>query len=151
MRIIYESNHEPAQGKYKGAVVEDGPSNLRYFYDDCGSYTIIAIPDLSREAVGLGNVNNTSDANKPISIATQVALDKKTDSVPVINSLKTKVANQPGQLVRVLANNSTLPQYGGAFFYWDETSTATDDGATVVKVTSVTTGRWLVLNKDALS
>lgn len=31
--------------------------------------------------VGLGNVNNTSDANKPISNATQTALDKKVDKV----------------------------------------------------------------------
>ena len=30
--------------------------------------------------VGLGNVNNTSDANKPISTATQAALDDKADS-----------------------------------------------------------------------
>jgi hypothetical protein len=31
--------------------------------------------------VGLGNVNNTSDANKPISTATQIALNLKVDSV----------------------------------------------------------------------
>jgi len=33
--------------------------------------------------VGLGNVDNTSDADKPISNATQTALDGKIDSVPV--------------------------------------------------------------------
>ena len=32
---------------------------------------------LSKSSVGLGNVNNTSDANKPISTATQTALDGK--------------------------------------------------------------------------
>lgn len=31
--------------------------------------------------VGLGNVNNTSDADKPISTATQSALDNKVDKV----------------------------------------------------------------------
>lgn len=31
----------------------------------------------TKESVGLGNVDNTSDANKPVSIATQVALDLK--------------------------------------------------------------------------
>ncbi len=36
---------------------------------------------LSKSDVGLGNVNNTSDANKPISTATQTALDKKVDKV----------------------------------------------------------------------
>lgn len=35
---------------------------------------------LSASSVGLGNVNNTSDANKPISTATQTALDGKADT-----------------------------------------------------------------------
>ena len=34
---------------------------------------------LSKSSVGLGNVDNTSDANKPVSIATQGALDLKQD------------------------------------------------------------------------
>ncbi len=36
---------------------------------------------LDKAAVGLSNVNNTSDLNKPISIATQAALDDKADLV----------------------------------------------------------------------
>lgn len=40
-----------------------------------GSYT------LSKSTVGLGNVDNTSDANKPISTATQTALDQITNSI----------------------------------------------------------------------
>lgn len=34
---------------------------------------------LNKSAVGLGNVDNTSDANKPVSTATQTALDGKSD------------------------------------------------------------------------
>lgn len=36
---------------------------------------------LDKTAVGLGNVDNTSDANKPVSTATQTALDTKTDKL----------------------------------------------------------------------
>jgi hypothetical protein len=36
---------------------------------------------VSAEDVGLGNVDNTSDADKPVSIATQTALDLKVGSV----------------------------------------------------------------------
>ena len=36
---------------------------------------------ISKSDVGLGNVDNTSDANKPISTATQTALDGKVDKV----------------------------------------------------------------------
>ena len=36
---------------------------------------------LNKTAVGLGNVDNTSDANKPVSTATQTALDAKTAKI----------------------------------------------------------------------
>lgn len=36
---------------------------------------------LSASDVGLGNVQNTSDANKPVSSATQIELDKKVDKI----------------------------------------------------------------------
>lgn len=41
---------------------------------------------LDKTAVGLGNVDNTSDANKSISTATQTALDAKTFSVPFLSN-----------------------------------------------------------------
>lgn len=34
------------------------------------------LPDITKEQVGLGNVDNTSDLNKPISAAVQAALDE---------------------------------------------------------------------------
>lgn len=38
--------------------------------------------NITKTNIGLGNVDNTSDANKPISTAQQTALDKKVDKVP---------------------------------------------------------------------
>lgn len=42
---------------------------------------------LNANAVGLGNVNNTSDANKPVSTAQQAALNLKADSSSVYTKL----------------------------------------------------------------
>jgi len=42
-------------------------------------------PTYTKEDVGLGNVDNTSDADKPISIATQIALDNKVDKSNLSN------------------------------------------------------------------
>lgn len=39
------------------------------------------ISGIDKSDVGLGNVDNTSDLNKPVSTATQTALDGKSDSV----------------------------------------------------------------------
>lgn len=41
----------------------------------------------SKSDVGLGNVDNTSDANKPISTATQTALDAKPDNLRQLNDV----------------------------------------------------------------
>lgn len=54
--------------------------------DTVGNYTINGKkintnPSLVKADVGLGNVDNTSDANKPISTATQNALNAKVDKV----------------------------------------------------------------------
>lgn len=44
---------------------------------------------VTKSDVGLGNVNNTSDANKPISTAQQAALDDKEDITNKVQSLST--------------------------------------------------------------
>lgn len=50
--------------------------------------------------VGLGNVDNTSDANKPVSTATQTALDGKVDeNAPITGDTKTKVTYDSKGLV----------------------------------------------------
>jgi hypothetical protein len=43
--------------------------------------------NVTKQQVGLGNVDNTSDLNKPISNATQAALNSKADSNNVVNSV----------------------------------------------------------------
>ena len=40
------------------------------------NYVDSAVAGITKASIGLGNVDNTSDANKPISTATQAALDK---------------------------------------------------------------------------
>ncbi|CDE61306.1 probable acetyl xylan esterase AxeA [Parabacteroides sp. CAG:409] len=49
---------------------------------------------LSKTDVGLGNVDNTSDANKPISTATQSALDNKADKIIASNESSGAVTKQ---------------------------------------------------------
>lgn len=50
--------------------------------------------EVTKDQVGLGNVNNTSDANKPISTATQTALNGKFSATDG-NALKQRVDNIP--------------------------------------------------------
>lgn len=55
---------------------------------------------LNKSSIGLGNVDNTSDVDKPISTATQTALDSKVDKNPVITgATKTKITYNAEGLV----------------------------------------------------
>lgn len=67
---------------------------------------------LDKTAVGLGNCDNTSDANKPISSATQTALDNKSDKNITLDrktASYTLVANDNGKLIEMnVATANTL-------------------------------------------
>lgn len=54
--------------------------------------------EVTKDQVGLGNVNNTSDANKPISNATQTALNGKFSATDG-NALKQTIENMPNFVV----------------------------------------------------
>ena len=62
---------------------------------------------VTKAQIGLGNVNNTSDANKPVSVATQKALDTKANKADVTASLELK-ANKTDVPTKVsqLSNDS---------------------------------------------
>jgi len=70
---------------------------------------------LNKSAVGLSNVDNTSDANKPVSTATQTAVDAKTNKLVVTNrqtASYTLVLSDADKLVEMnvgSANNLTIP------------------------------------------
>jgi hypothetical protein len=70
---------------------------------------------LNKTAVGLGNVDNTSDANKPVSTATQTALDTKTNKLITTNrqtASYTLVLGDADKLVEMnvaTANDLTVP------------------------------------------
>jgi len=59
--------------------VDDADVTSKARANHTGTQLASTISDLSKSSVGLGNVDNTSDANKPVSTAQQTALDLKAD------------------------------------------------------------------------
>jgi hypothetical protein len=75
-----------------------GAQKTKITYDAKGLVT--AGEDITANDVGLGNVDNTSDANKPISSATQSALDLKvTKNADIVGAQKTKITYDAKGLV----------------------------------------------------
>jgi hypothetical protein len=52
------------------------------------------VSGITASMIGLGNVNNTSDAAKPISTATQTALDLKANQTSVVSILATQATDE---------------------------------------------------------
>jgi hypothetical protein len=69
-------------------VVATSPANNDVLYYD-GATSLWKTKGLTKSDVGLGNVDNTSDANKPISTATQTALNNKQNTLVSGTSIKT--------------------------------------------------------------
>jgi hypothetical protein len=69
------------------------------------------VSGITASMVGLGNVNNTSDANKPISAATQAALDLK-GTVKKVNGVS---PNAAGEIAISLGRNYTGIYNNGSF------------------------------------
>lgn len=77
---------------------------------------------LTKSDVGLGNADNTSDANKPVSLATQTALNSKEPSV---------TAGSTGQYYRGDKSWQTLDKSAVGLGNVDNTSDATKNAAAV--------------------
>ena len=60
---------------------QKGAANGVAQLDSSGKVLASQINSVTKSEIGLGNVDNTSDASKPISTATQAALDKKVDKI----------------------------------------------------------------------
>ena len=78
----------------KGKQNADNIASLQSKTTNIDNYTvngkkISTNPTISKGDVGLGNVNNTSDANKPISTATQNALNQKQNTLVSGTNIKT--------------------------------------------------------------
>jgi hypothetical protein len=82
---------------------------------------------ISKSMIGLGNVDNTSDLNKPISTATQTELDLKLDSsdftyssisIPVYSSIANlpSASDNHGRWAHVHDNGSMYFSHGGSWY-----------------------------------
>ncbi|WP_313027900.1 hypothetical protein [Brucella sp.] len=82
---------------------------------------------LNAATVGLGNVNNTSDANKPVSTATQTALDDKYSKSggQLSGSITMKVNETSGTTIRLFNGNTA--NYG-FYIFFDHGGGVADNG-----------------------
>ncbi len=122
--------YDSSTSKWKNAVSAGGGGAVSSVAGKTGAVT------LDKSDVGLANVSNTSDANKPVSSATQTALDAKVSN--------TALTNTWGVMPKLYWTGSSWPArtvpsgYSGPVT-WDS---ATDQSATAPSA-SIAGDRWL--------
>jgi hypothetical protein len=82
-------NYTPYSFYAQNADIKDGYVTTAKLADGAVTDPKVAM-GINPSKVGLGNVNNTSDANKPVSTATQTALNLKANAADVTTSLSLK-------------------------------------------------------------
>jgi hypothetical protein len=93
------------------------------------------ITSLAASKVGLGNVNNTSDANKPISTATQTALDLK---APLADPTFTGTVTAPTVLLASGGFSITQESTKLLFKYNGATIASMDSTGNIVSAANIT-------------
>ena len=106
--------NKPISTAVATALAAKAPTNSPTFTGDVSFAGTTSVSGLSAGLIGLDQVDNTSDANKPVSVATQEALDLKVNSslVTTKGSLVTGDGTAPVELVAgadysILAADST--------------------------------------------
>jgi len=95
------------------------------------AFLALADASAARTAVGLGNVDNTSDANKPVSTATQTALNLKA------NIASPTFTGTPAAPTPSFNDNTT--KIGTTAFFFNQVSNATPLGAAAVAAAGTST------------
>lgn len=96
--------------------------------------------NLTKANIGLGNVDNTSDANKPISTATQSALDGKVNTTDIATTSNLGLVKPDGSTITIDADgaiHSMGGSGGGAsiyYFYQQRVSVASS--AEILRISS---------------
>ena len=96
---------------------------------------------LDKSVVGLGNVDNTSDANKPVSTATQTALNLKVNIADTASMLTPYLRKLDTASLSNRINNAGLPTTGNAtgnIMYWN--------GSAWVRLPAGSNGQILQIN-----
>ena len=93
-------------------------SDVWEFTNDGANYSTIAplnsptftgtVSGITKSMVGLGNVDNTSDANKPVSTATQTALDAKASTADLNSALLYSFNNKISSYTLVLSDATNM-------------------------------------------
>ena len=112
--------------------VENSTSNGNIKIDGVET-TVYTLPTLTKSSVGLENVDNTSDANKPVSTATQTALDAKASTTTLTThtgNADVHVTSADKTAWNMMPKSKTIDQILGINVYKDF----------VVPLTEVTTG-----------
>jgi hypothetical protein len=102
--------------------------------------------------VGLGNVNNTSDANKPVSTATQTALDLKQDKVSGVSDTEIGYLDGVTSAIQTQINTkspSASPTFTGTVTLPSDTSIGDVSATEIAYVNGVTSAIQAQLDAKA--
>jgi len=148
-------------GLGRGGTGEANNSMTGVLDMDLNKIQNIGTPAADNDAVRLIDLSD-SDATGAASAQLRIDLASTTENegVDLIGNSVKEYANitaikalsiAPDTEVIIIRGYYTEGDGGGGNFYWDSTSTETDNGGTIIKITAVATGRWKRIYSGSLN
>ncbi|TFZ54997.1 hypothetical protein E4V01_24095 [Methylorubrum sp. Q1] len=127
-RVGGVANAAPAQHQHNVADVLGLPKAIEDSAQRAANLGDLADPVAARSNIGLGNVDNTADAAKPVSLAQGMAIAGRVASGAVGNEVITPVGATLARIAReIFADYRTLESFGAVADFTGDPATATDN------------------------
>lgn len=145
--LVYVTTAESATNGGATYIALDNHTAGVNFDDDIATHWHLLS---KRGATGPGSgdllsTNNLSDVANVITARTNLSVTGVYDDIAALRAVTT------GAGIVTIKGYAADGDLGGGIFYWDSTSTEADNGGTIIKATTITTGRWKRLYSGPVS
>ena len=131
-----------AESSYRTGNVNLTPANIGAVPTSrtVNGHALSANVTVTASDVGLGNVNNTSDLNKPISTATQSALDGKVNTTDIATTSDLGLVKPDGTSITIAADGTIHAISGGggegsSVIYYPQRTVSVASNAEILRIT----------------
>lgn len=115
-----------------------------------GGTSIVPSSTFSATASNIGNVPAGDIVATDVQAAINELDSDKINPYSTISALRA-ITSSPTPDYAILKGYNSDGDGGGGDFYWDTSSTETDDNGTIIKATTITTGRWKRIYSGAIN
>jgi hypothetical protein len=113
--IVFETDHEPANGKFRNVILQDSANNILYIYDSCGAYTTATSSFIEGNAQMLHWNPTTRQLTISDGNTVNIPSDNTDNQTLEYNQDTNELSIERGNTVTLQTVNPELLPFGGSY------------------------------------